>query len=143
MRTLFFLFSFVISFVFGNEESHQFFGKHYLASYLECDIQALSDVETLTRVMTEAVGKSGASILNSCSYVFPGNGLTMVFLLSESHASIHTYPEYGACFVDLFTCGEKCSYEQFDLAMRDYLKPTTANQKVFLRHKGIEEHITP
>ena len=47
----------------------------------------------------------------------------MIILLSESHASIHTYPEHGGCFVDFFTCGTTCKPENFDKYMQNYLKP--------------------
>jgi S-adenosylmethionine decarboxylase proenzyme len=121
------------------ESSYQFRGIHFLASYCDCDIAALSDVESLAAAMSNAVEKCGATVLEKSSWVFPPNGLTMVFLLSESHASIHTYPEHGACFVDLFTCGDKCSAEKFDEAMRAYLKPQTVNQRTLIRDEGISE----
>ena len=137
IRTVFFLLTFT-SFCFADED-HNFKGKHFIASYTGCDVSALTEVDSLIAAMKEAVKKSGATILDSSSYVFPGNGLTMVFLLSESHASIHTYPEYGSCFVDLFTCGDICSYEGFHESLSSYLKPTQVNQKVLIRHKGIDD----
>lgn len=118
---------------------YQFKGNHFLVSYCDCDAEALCDVEKLQAAMLNAVQDCGATILQSSSWVFPPNGLTMVVLLSESHASIHTYPEHGACFVDLFTCGEKCSAEKFDSSMRAYLKPKTVNQRTLIRKEGIEE----
>jgi S-adenosylmethionine decarboxylase len=117
-------------------EEYRFSGKHFVASYLDCDLRAMSDLEGLIRAMDEAVGSSGATILDKCSYVFPPNGLTIVHLLSESHASLHTYPEHGACFVDLFTCGERCSAEKFDAALRDYLKPNRVSAELFHRGEG-------
>jgi len=30
--------------------------------------------------------------------------LPVFLLLSESHASLHAWPEYGYCAIDLFTC---------------------------------------
>lgn len=123
----------------NSDQTYQFRGVHFLASYCDCDVQALTDVENLVKAMNHAVEKSGATILQTSSWVFPPNGLTMVLLLSESHASIHTYPEYGACFVDLFTCGEKCSAAKFDAEIRDYLKPKTVNQRVLLRDEGIQD----
>jgi S-adenosylmethionine decarboxylase proenzyme len=89
--------------------------------------------------MDEAVKASGATILNRTYYIFPPNGMTLVYLLSESHASIHTYPEKGACFVDLFTCGENCSAEGFDHLLRGYLQPGTTNARQFARGEIIEE----
>lgn len=117
------------------EEPYNFKGKHFIASYCGCDSNALENVEKLIQVMEHAVNQSGASILDSSSYQFPGNGLTMVFLLSESHASIHTYPEHQACFVDLFTCGDHCSYEKFHQSLSSYLKPTCVHEKLLIRQE--------
>lgn len=126
--------------VFGyGDEAYDFKGRHLIASYDGCDVAALTDVERLKAVMHEAVAQAGATELGAIDYVFDGNGMTMMIMLSESHASIHTYPEHEACFVDLFTCGDKCSNEKFDAYLRAYLKPTAVNQKVLVRHKEIEE----
>lgn len=121
------------------DDDHLFMGRHLIASYSGCDVEALSDVERLRCVMEDSVRSSGANILQSIHHEFPGNGLTMVILLSESHASIHTYPEHGACFIDLFTCGNNCSNERFDLALRSYLKPTSVHEKILIRHEKTED----
>jgi S-adenosylmethionine decarboxylase len=132
------LFPFTCTIKSDEESPYKFKGVHFLASYCDCDPKALSDPESLATVMYNAVEKSGATILATSSWVFSPNGLTMVFLLSESHASIHTYPEYGACFIDLFTCGEKCSAEQFDAEMRVYLKPKLVSQRTLIRNEEIQ-----
>lgn len=112
---------------------YEFKGKHFFASYLECDRKALSDVEAVLASMEEAVIASGATLLSSAHYIFPPHGLTAVYLLSESHASIHTYPEAGACFVDLFTCGDHASSEKFDSLLRKFLKPKKVDAHLFIR----------
>lgn len=120
--------------------SYQFKGSHFLASYCECDEAALTDLEKLKDALRNAVKESGATILDSVDYEFhPVKGLTMVILLSESHASIHTYPEHRACFVDLFTCGNHCFPEPFDQALRAYLKPQSASCKTLVRDANTEE----
>ena len=103
--------------------SFDFQGHHFIASYYDCDEIALTDRKMLKEVMIKAAQKAGAQVLDHCSYDFDGDGLTMVILLSESHASIHTYPEHKACFVDLFTCGNTCDNEQFHHVLAKYLKP--------------------
>ena len=142
------LFLFCFSFLFvqcgyGEEgltvDQYQFRGKHFLASYCDCDHEAICNIEKLKEAMLFAVQTSGATILESVEHVFPPDGLTMVILLSESHASIHTYPEYNSCFVDLFTCGIKCSSEEFDKTIREYLKPTYVNQTILMRNEEIQE----
>ncbi len=141
-KWLFILTSLFASFAFGNapdNETHEFSGKHFFGSYTNCDKSALGDVEGMLAAMDKAVLASGATILDRTHYVFPPNGLTVVYLLSESHASIHTYPEYGACFVDLFTCGDHCSPVGFDQILREYLQPEDISARLFLRHDGVEE----
>ena len=109
----------------GAIETNQygFVGAHFIASYKACDQDALLDIPHLLQAMLKAAEASGAQVLSYQIYEFPGGGFTMVILLSESHASIHTYPEHGACFVDLFTCGTNCSSSNFDKCLRSYLKP--------------------
>ena len=34
---------------------------------------------------------------------FAPQGATVIALLAESHASVHTYPEHGSLFADVFT----------------------------------------
>ncbi|MBS0604688.1 MAG: adenosylmethionine decarboxylase [Verrucomicrobia bacterium] len=138
--TLFFLiFTTALAADHQGDSPYKFRGVHFLVSYCDCDIEALTDLDNLTKAMNEAVEQCGATILESSSWVFPPNGLTMVFLLSESHASIHTYPEHGACFVDLFTCGDKCSSEKFDAAMREYLKPKVVSKRTLIRDENFQD----
>jgi len=38
---------------------------------------------------------------------FNPHGVSGVVVIAESHFSIHTWPEYGYCALDIFTCGEQ------------------------------------
>lgn len=121
----------------ANEDSvpaYNFVGTHFMASYKECNVEALTDLPKLKEALVEAAKASGATVLDTVDYTFEPDGLTMVVLLSESHASIHTYPEHRACFVDLFTCGHKCSATKFDEALRAYLEPQKVSGNVAKRN---------
>ena len=37
---------------------------------------------------------------------FSPHGVSGIVVIAESHFSVHTWPEYGYCAVDIFTCGE-------------------------------------
>lgn len=138
MNRVLFLLAVLCSNLFSTEE-YKFAGKHFLCSYLECDEDAVKDVQQLIQVMDQAVHASGATILASTPYIFPPNGVTIVYTLSESHASIHTYPEHGSCFVDLFTCGDNCSSEKFHEVLSAYLKPKKIDAHLFTRNETIAE----
>jgi S-adenosylmethionine decarboxylase len=128
--------------LYGSDE-HQFKGKHFVASYLDCDDEAIRDVQALKEALIKAARASHATIIGQTDFVFEPDGLTMVILLSESHASIHTYPEHHACFVDLFTCGDNCSSEEFDQILRAFLKPGKVNAAELLRSDTIELKSNP
>jgi len=44
------------------------------------------------------------NVVAECGHQFLPVGVTHVLVLAESHMSIHTYPEFGRAYVDLFTC---------------------------------------
>jgi S-adenosylmethionine decarboxylase len=113
--------------------AHEFVGRHLLASYRGCDRSALIDMCRLNAALVAAVGASGATLLKSVEHVFPPHGFTAVALLAESHASIHTYPEHSACFVDIFTCGSHCDVEAFDAELRRHLRPQKVSVQIVER----------
>jgi len=129
------------------EKIHEFTGKHLMVNYMNCDKQALSNFKDLEEIMKKACTASKATVLNAIKHLFPIKdsniiGMSMVLILSESHASIHTYPEFNSCFVDFFTCGTDCLPEEFDRTMREYLKPLDVKAKLFLRDSRIiKDHV--
>lgn len=123
--------------VYSNE--YEFKGKHFLASYMECDSDRLSANRSLHFAMDVAVLSTGATILSDNYHEFDGGGMTIVYLLSESHASIHTYPETNSCFVDIFTCGDTCSWQDFDSILQWYLHPNKVEALLLQRGEEIEE----
>lgn len=114
-------------------EEYAFEGRHYVASFKSCDMGVLNSPEALFSVMEKAINASGATILDYCSYEFDPEGYTLVFLLSESHASVHTYPEYGHCFIDLFTCGTSCDALKFHEVLSNGLAPKCVDYEEFYR----------
>ena len=88
-----------------------FAGKHVLAELTDVDAQLLNDEPFLRTMLRQALTRAGATICDVVSHRFAPQGVTVLALLAESHASVHTYPEIGAVFVDVFTCGERADPE--------------------------------
>lgn len=115
-----------------------------MASYLDCDPAALRNYAGLRKTLRAAARASGATIMGWTEHIYQPQGYTLVLMLSESHTSIHTYPEHNACFVDLFTCGTSCHPEPFDAILREYLRPASCETRVLLRSRNsIEEAFNP
>ena len=51
-----------------------------------------------------ALTDARATIVQIVSHLYPGQGLTTVAILEESHAVLHTWPEAGIVNVDIFSC---------------------------------------
>ena len=81
-------------------------GKHYLLNLYDCPFDLLDNERFLFDLMEIAAESSGATIIQTISKKFDPQGVTVVSLLSESHISIHTWPEEGKAACDIFTCGE-------------------------------------
>jgi S-adenosylmethionine decarboxylase len=84
-----------------------FAGQHVLAELEGVSAELLDDERFLRHALGEALTLADATVLEVVSKQFDPQGVTVLALLSESHASIHTYPEVGSVFVDVFTCGTR------------------------------------
>lgn len=66
----------------------------------------MNNFDELNKNFTRIILDSGATIENMMKKQFEPQGLSILYLLSESHFSIHTWPEFGACAIDFYHCGE-------------------------------------
>lgn len=120
-------------------DAYAFVGQHLIASYYECDAHAMANLVALKNALLDGCYAAGATVLGSVDHVFPAppghtaNGYTLAALLSESHATVHLYPEHASCFVDLFTCGTTCQPFKFDGVMQAYLKPARVSSQILQR----------
>jgi S-adenosylmethionine decarboxylase len=81
-------------------------GQHCLLNVYGCKLEILEDVQFMMNTLKNAAESCGATILRSSYYKFQPQGLTAFLLLSESHISVHTYPEHACAAFDIFTCGD-------------------------------------
>jgi S-adenosylmethionine decarboxylase len=68
-------------------------GRHLILDLYDCDPGILDDYDELTRLLEVALKMAGATILRVIGEKFEPQGVTILALLAESHASIHTWPE--------------------------------------------------
>jgi S-adenosylmethionine decarboxylase len=100
--------------------TYEFSGKHYICSFKEI---ALPTPLLLKEIVMDALTLCGATILKYDYHLFNNNAITFVFLLSESHCTVHTYPEYQSLFIDSFTCGNNFDIQRFHDLLTWRFKP--------------------
>ncbi len=89
-------------------------GMQYIADFYKCSKRFLADPEKVQRVMLKAAHLANATIVESAFHHFSPQGVSGVVIISESHLTIHTWPEHGYAAVDLFSCGQLDFQAAFD-----------------------------
>ena len=79
-------------------------GEHCIFDLSDCSPEILRDSDHAYSLFSQAVHESGLTVVDEGFYKFSPHGFTCFLLLAESHASLHAWPEYGYCAIDLFTC---------------------------------------
>jgi S-adenosylmethionine decarboxylase len=107
-------------------------GRHAIFELYNCSAELLDNEQYIVDSMVEIARELGATVLSSSSHKFAPQGVTAILLLSESHISIHTWPEKRLATCDIFTCGE-CIPEKGIETFKIKFKAEETNSLVFDR----------
>lgn len=111
-------------------------GRHVIADLHDC-AAPLDDVATVEAAIRAAVAAVGATLLTLNLHHFgPGQGVTGVALLAESHLSIHSWPEHGYAAVDIFLCGARHDPALALAALTAHLRPEKVREQTIIRGYG-------
>ncbi len=108
-------------------------GRHLILDLYDCDQALLDDYEELERLLQVALNMAGAKILRIFGEKFEPQGVTLLALLAESHASIHTWPEIGYAAVDLYTCGDTTNTHKAAEFLKTKFKSKQSEEKELVR----------
>lgn len=119
------------------------FGRHVAVDAWGISFELLNNAEFLQTQLVEAADACGATVLSVQSKQFEPQGATVLVMLSESHLSIHTYPERGFAAIDCYTCGETVDPQLAIDYLVSVLKPTKTYAKKLVRGLGELKIETP
>jgi len=122
-----------------------FAGRHVLAELCGVAPVLLDDEAALRRVVGTALEQAGATVLQVIAHRFAPQGVTVLALLAESHAALHSWPERGSAFVDVFTCGDTADPEKAVRLIADGLGVTAVRRDTIRRGAGasVREPLAP
>ncbi len=81
-------------------------GRHVIAELWGCDFEKINNLDFIERTFVEAALKSGAEVREVAFHKFAPQGVSGVVIISESHLTIHSFPEHGYASIDVYTCGD-------------------------------------
>lgn len=76
-----------------------------IAEFFDCKNMP-TDSLIIEKEMSEVCELLELNVLKKITHSFSPYGLSSVFVLSESHFSVHTWPEHDYVAIDLFSCKE-------------------------------------
>jgi S-adenosylmethionine decarboxylase len=107
-----------------------------------CDIKKIGDLKIVYNFLDDVPNRIGMTKMIQ-PYVVRWKdkgsvheGLTGFVTIAESHLAVHTFPDNGRVYVDIFSC------KQFDKEMvikifKETFKPKRLNHKVVRLHEGV------
>ncbi|MCK2239168.1 MULTISPECIES: S-adenosylmethionine decarboxylase family protein [unclassified Crossiella] len=96
------------------------------------DPAILVDEPVLLDLLRSAAIAGNATILGETGHIFPNGAVTAVLVLSQSHLSIHTWPEFSLANIDLLAYG-RLNAELMLEKIEKGLNPTRINVSRLLR----------
>ena len=101
-------------------------GKQILIDVKNITGDKLKTVETIRPFIEKIIEELKLNVVGECSHQFEKNdiphGATMIYLLSESHLSIHTFVDEGKITLDLFTCSLGVENEKIKSIIKEYFE---------------------
>lgn len=87
-------------------------GHHYIVEASGCDPDIIGSVSKVKQILVKAAEIAGAAVWAESFNKFSPKGVSGVVVISESHISTHTWPEYGYSALDIYTCGKDVDPEK-------------------------------
>jgi len=81
-------------------------GNTVTIDFVGCDFDLINNLNSIKGIMQECLDSGGFNALNCISHQFKPQGITIAFILSESHFTCHSWPEYGRICFDIFSCAD-------------------------------------
>lgn len=96
-------------------------GKHMICDFKNIqNIELLNNPEKLDKILKFICNYYEFEIIDKIQKEFTPQGITILYLLSESHLSIHSFPERNFLSFDIYTCREYDDNREY-IEIYDYL----------------------
>ena len=109
-------------------------GTEWIIDARGCSADSLRSLEVLCNLFARIIADLDLrTIGDSHWHQFPGTGgITGLCLLSESHLTCHTFPEFGSFCLNLFCCVPRARWE-FESRLSEFLSASSVRVRVVSR----------
>ena len=109
-------------------------GTEWLIDASGCDPTALADLDRLRAIFERIIRDLGLNVLGDIAWhqFDHPNGVSGLALLSESHLTCHTYPEFRAATFNLYCCRNRASWT-WETTLKEMLGASDVTVRKFER----------
>lgn len=128
--------SFVTEGMYGTMTPRTVVGTHVLINVYnvpEQDTASLVHLEVGRPLLDDIVKALEFHVVAQTGHQFSPIGYSYAYVLSESHFTIHTYPEYHSCYIDMFCCNPAFDAERAVQLIKDAFHTEEATFQVIRR----------
>jgi len=97
-------------------------GSYRISPASQRSLRALDNVAALEYLVERISDAIGSKIIKVFSHKFTPIGVTSIAIISESHISIHSFPEFERLTVDIFCCNVHVDISKADVCIRRILE---------------------
>ena len=117
-----------------------FLGQHFIIELSDCCVESLNDPKKIQACFLECAEMVNATVICTNFHHFEPYGVSGVVVISESHMTIHTWPEFKYAAVDVFTCSSKMeSYKCLDFLAAKFHSKNFSSKYI---PRGFIKHLT-
>lgn len=106
---------------------------HTLLEFYGCNPSRLKRAREVRRLLCRAVRDGGGKIVKTVFHNFSPYGVSGVVVITESHVTIHTWPEHRCAAVDIFSCSAKLNHAAIRRDLRRALSARRVARRSFAR----------
>ena len=107
--------------------------RHTLLEYYDCNPARLKRAREVKALLCRAVREGGGKIVKAVFHNFSPYGVSGVAVITESHVTIHTWPEHAYAAVDIFSCSANLNHALIRRRLKRALAARRVASKSFRR----------
>ena len=88
----------------GEVQGEVHVGIHLLVNLYDVSTIFLERLTLGLPLLDSIVHELKLTVVSQTGHQFDPHGYSYAYVLSESHFTIHTYPEFHSCYIDIFCC---------------------------------------
>jgi len=94
------------------------FFRHFVIE-INCSFEEANSILWIESKCKQLINRFEIRIIKSTSHFFTPQGISLIYLISSSHMSIHTWPENNYIHIDFLTCDNNKVYDKMKPILKE------------------------